>query len=252
MSVEALLGGLGGALAVFFLGWLKEWWRGEQERRGVLTLLLAETKHNAEVIQSVLDRVDLKKSAMEDLIGHPMFAELKTRTWTDVQQRAAALLPSYLMETLQAYYSPLETLLPLIHFPNMASDSFDRTLRSQIKEAYPEKTVAATRNPYREQLDKFLAAQERTLAEIEEYLDRPRWGLCSCALRDGPVTAEVQVHSPGPNVVGGRFRTPLFGPARTANKCLLIGTNTYPAPQHVGFRVRALDRGEAVNKRPRQ
>jgi hypothetical protein len=175
MSAEALLGGLGGALAVFFLGWLREWWRDEQERRGLLTLLLAETKHNAEVIQSVRDRVDLNKRAMEDFLGHPLFAKISTRTWTNVQTRAAALLPGYLMEVLEAYYTPLETLMTLISFPGMASDSFDRSLRAQIKEAYPEKTVAATRNPYREQLGKFLAAQERTPAELEAYLARPRW-----------------------------------------------------------------------------
>ena len=72
--------------------------------------------------------------------------------------------------------SPLETLLTLVRFPNMISDSFDRTLRGHIQEVKPEWAVAATRQPYREELDKLLAAQESTPAKIEEYLARPRWG----------------------------------------------------------------------------
>jgi hypothetical protein len=37
-------------------------------------------------------------------------------------------------------------------------------------------SVAATRQPYREQLQKLLDAQESTPAKIEEYLAQPRWG----------------------------------------------------------------------------
>ncbi len=40
----------------------------------------------------------------------------------------------------------------------------------------PDWSVAATRNPYREQLDKLLDAQERAPAKVEDYLARPRWG----------------------------------------------------------------------------
>jgi hypothetical protein len=85
-------------------------------------------------------------------------------------------LPDDLMEALDGYYSPLETLLTLVSFANMVSDSFDRTLRGQIQELKPDWSVAATRNPYREQLEKLLDAQERTAAKIEGYLARPRWG----------------------------------------------------------------------------
>lgn len=175
MSLEILLSGLIGALLVFLLGLLREWWRNEQERRGLLILLLAEITHNAEVIRTVQDRIN-PGQAMEDLIGHPHFSTQKARTWNNVQDRAAALLPDDLMAALDEYYAPLETLLTLVRFPNMASDSFDRTLRGQIQEARPHVSVAATRQPYREQLQKLLDAQESTPAKIEEYLAQPRWG----------------------------------------------------------------------------
>jgi hypothetical protein len=60
-----------------------------------------------------------------------------------VQERAAALLPDDLMAALDGYYSPLETLLTLMGFANMVSDSIDRTLREKIQEAKPEWSVAS-------------------------------------------------------------------------------------------------------------
>jgi hypothetical protein len=86
---------------------------------------------------------------------------------------AAALLPGELMTALDAYYAPLQTLAG---FSDMASDSFDRDLRGMIQGARPDWQVAATRNPYMEQLEKFLHAQEHVPAEIEGYLARPWWG----------------------------------------------------------------------------
>jgi hypothetical protein len=162
VSLDVLLGGALGALGVFFLGWLKEWWRDEQERRGLLILLLAELEHNAEVIRTIYDRMN-PGQAMEDLIAHPHFANQKAKTWQGVQERAAALLPDDLMAALQEYYAPLETLLTLVRFPSMTSDSFERILRG------------ATRQPYREQLDKLLKAQDDTPPKIKGYLARPRW-----------------------------------------------------------------------------
>jgi hypothetical protein len=162
VSLDVLLGGALGALGVFFLGWLKEWWRDEQERRGLLILLLAELEHNAEVIRTIYDRMD-PGQAMEDLIAHPHFANQTAKTWESVQERAAALLPDDLMAALQEYYAPLETLLTLVRFPSMTSDSFERILRG------------ATRQPYREQLDKLLKAQDDTPPKIKGYLARPRW-----------------------------------------------------------------------------
>jgi hypothetical protein len=58
VSLDVLLSGLIGALAVFFLGWLREWSRDEQERRGLLILLLAEIEHNAEVLRTIFDRLN--------------------------------------------------------------------------------------------------------------------------------------------------------------------------------------------------
>ena len=49
VNAEVLLAGSVGALAVFVLGIIREWWRNECERRGLLVLLLAEMEHNAEV-----------------------------------------------------------------------------------------------------------------------------------------------------------------------------------------------------------
>jgi hypothetical protein len=173
--VGYLLSGALGALLVFVLGLLREWWREERERRGLLLLLRAEIEHNAEVISTVSDRTK-SDQAMEDLIGHPHFATQKVRTWDNVQERAAALLPDDLMTALDAYYAPLENLLTLVRFPNMVSDSFDRTLRGHIQEMKPEWSVAATRQPYKQQLEKLLAAQGCAPLKIQKYLARPKWG----------------------------------------------------------------------------
>ena len=170
-----LLSGFLGALLVFALGAVREWWRSEHERRGLLRLLLAEIKHNAEVIRTIAERLG-QEFPPEDLIGHPDFRTLKTRTWVGVQGRAAALLPDDLLEMVQGYYSPLEALLALAGFANMSGDSFDRTLRALIQEERPSWKVAATRNPYVEQLEGFLEAQESAPAKIEAYLARPLWG----------------------------------------------------------------------------
>jgi hypothetical protein len=175
VSAEVLLAGSVGALAVFVLGIVREWWRNERERRGLLILLLAELEHNTEVTHTVSERVGTDRP-IEDVIGNTNFATLKMRTWSAVQGRAAALLPGDLMAALDEYYSPLETLLSLVGFANMVSDSFDRTLRAEFQEMKPDWSVALTRNPYREQLEKLLSAKESTQTKIEEYLARPRWG----------------------------------------------------------------------------
>jgi hypothetical protein len=173
--VGVLLSGALGALLVFVLGVVREEWRNEQERRGLLLLLRAEIEHNAEVIRTISDRMNSDQT-IEALIGHPHFATQKAQTWDNVPERAAALLPDDLMAALDDYYASLETLLTLVRFPNMVSDSFDRTLRGQIQEARPEVSVAATRQPYQEQLQKLLDAQEGTPQNIMQYLGRPRRG----------------------------------------------------------------------------
>lgn len=112
---------------------------------------------------------------MEDLIGHPNFQALKKRTWSDVQVRAAALVPSDLISVLNGYYSSLGILLTLVGFANMTSDSFDRSLRGLIQEPRPEVSVAATRNPYREQLEKLLDAQESAQLQYKSYCHSTSW-----------------------------------------------------------------------------
>jgi hypothetical protein len=155
VSLDVLLAGVLGALLVFFLGVLREWWREEQERRGLLILLLADLEHNAEVIRTIYDRMD-PGQAMEELTAHPHFANQKAKTWEGVQERAAALLPDDLMEALQEYYAPLEALLTLVRFPTMASDGFARTLR--------------------EQLDKLLKAQDDTPRRSRDTSPSPGGG----------------------------------------------------------------------------
>lgn len=161
-------------MLVFVLGAAREWWRGERERRGLLRLLLAEIYHNAEVTETISGRLR-RGGTVADLIGHPDLSSLKARTWANVQIRAAALLPGDLLGTVQRYYSPLEALLTLADFTNASSDALDRVLRSQIQEQRPDWTVAATRNPYQEQVEQFLEAQELAPAKIEAYLARPLW-----------------------------------------------------------------------------
>ena len=53
MTLEVLLAGSFGALGVFLLGIVREWWREEREREGFLHLLLAEIEHNAEVMSII-------------------------------------------------------------------------------------------------------------------------------------------------------------------------------------------------------
>ena len=105
MNVEVLLAGSVGALAVFVLGIVREWWRNERERRGLLVLLLAEMEHNTEVIHTVAERVDVDRP-IEDMIGNANFATLKMRTWSKVQGRAAALQGRF-----PRSYRPLRALL---------------------------------------------------------------------------------------------------------------------------------------------
>src|SRR3712207_1308457 len=92
MSPEVLLSGLVGALLVFVLGALREWWRNERERRGLLRLLLAEIEHNAEVVRTVWE------SGKPSLIGSPNIRLMTSRTWRDTQARAAQLLPDDLFD----------------------------------------------------------------------------------------------------------------------------------------------------------
>jgi hypothetical protein len=128
------------------------------------------------VIRTIAERLR-RQFPVEDLIGHPDFPTLKTRTWIGVRGRAAALLPGDLLMELDGYYSPLETLLTLAGFSAIVSDAHRRTILGMIEEGRPSWMLDDPRNPYKEQLWKFRDAQGRTLARIEAYLARPWWGL---------------------------------------------------------------------------
>ena len=169
MSAWALVSGLVGAVLVFLLGIIREAWRNRREKLGVLWLLLAEIRHNAEVVRSIEERG-------QDLIASADFPfSMRTDTWRDLRKTAARLLPDNLRQALNDYYSPLQTLLTLLQFENRVNDRADRLLREAIKEKAPQKEVALTRNSYHEYRDSALQAQEEAQKRIEEYLELSWW-----------------------------------------------------------------------------
>ncbi len=170
-TVGVLLSGLAGALSVFFLGVVREWRREDQERRGMLRLLLAEIEHNAEVIRTIADR---RGDRTMDWVSSPDLPLMKAATWHEVRGRAAELLPVELMGVLNDYYSPLETLLTLLRFQDLTNDHADRELRGFIAEQLPNKRVAATRNPYRGYLEAAIAARESARDGIAVYVTLSR------------------------------------------------------------------------------
>src|SRR5829696_7696966 len=91
-----LASGVVGALLVFFLGWLREWWHGEQKRRGLLRLLSSEIHHNAVVANTIRD-------SGQFLISTEATGGMSTKTW-HASLEAAASLPSELQQALNEYY----------------------------------------------------------------------------------------------------------------------------------------------------
>ncbi len=120
-----LLSGLIGALAVFFLGWLREWWRNERERRGLLRLLLAEIKHNEILIAAIRDSETL-------LTTSPYLDALKTGTW-DGNPKAVASLPPELLTILVSYYEPLEIFKTLKSIPDSNPDREPQNILETIE-----------------------------------------------------------------------------------------------------------------------
>ena len=167
MTTGQLLSGFLGALIVFVVGVFREWWRNEQERRGLLRLLRAEIDHNIEVVRTVSER---RGERPVGWIGHPDLPSIKAETWREVQARVAALLPIDLTNALLDYYAPLETSRTLLRFQNVANDAADRGLRGAVKEMKPDWNVAATRNPYLEYLEQTLGAQDTARDVIRGYL----------------------------------------------------------------------------------
>ena len=81
--VETLLPGLAGALLAFMLGVVREWWRNEQERRGLLRILLGEIEHNDEVVRTIARR---KGEQAVDWLVTPDLQSLKVETWRDLRE----------------------------------------------------------------------------------------------------------------------------------------------------------------------
>jgi hypothetical protein len=165
LTTEVLLGGLGGALAVFILGGFREWWREEREREGLLLLLLAEINHNDEVAHTIGE-------VTWDLLSSKDFPSMSTETWRNVQVRAAALLPDDLSVTLNGYYAPLQTMLTLLTFENLPNERTAREIRRVASEML-KREFPATRNPWNEYLKATLEAQEQAQERINAYLARP-------------------------------------------------------------------------------
>jgi hypothetical protein len=158
---------LAGALAVFVLGLGREWWRNEQERRGLLRLLAAELDHNAEVLRTATEH---RGDRVIDWVGAPGLPSLKTDTWREVRGRVAALMPNVVTDDLNSYYSPLETLLTLLTFKDAALDSGYRDLWRNIAEQAPGVNAALMRNPYEQRLVEILNAQDTARSRIDGYL----------------------------------------------------------------------------------
>lgn len=151
-----------GALAVFILGLVREWWRNEQERRGLLRLLLAEIDHNAEVVTTIGE-------GTWDLLSSSDFPSIQTATWHDTRVRAAHLLPEDLSKALNGYYSPLQNLLTLLTFRNRTNERTNREIRGKYAEL-TGKEVPGSRNPFNEYLEKMLLAQDDAKNQITAYL----------------------------------------------------------------------------------
>jgi hypothetical protein len=184
---------------VFLLGTLREWWREEREREGLLRLLLAEIEHNDEVASTIGETT-------RDVLSSPDFPSLTTETWRDLQGRASALLPDDLFAALNDYYSALQTLLTLLTFEDRSNQRVNREIRRMASELL-EREFPASHNPWNEYLNATLGAQEKARAEIDAYLARPSVG-STPAPADGPVagscrTARAALERGGESGSGG-------------------------------------------------
>ena len=162
-----MLSGLIGALAVFILGWLREWWRNERERRGLLRLLSSEIQHNSIVAEIVRD-------SGKSLLSSPAASSMTAETWRESRESALSLPPD-LLEDLDDYYRPLEILLTLRGLPGMEEERLERLKRQMLGEALGQEFVRS-RDPWGEYERVMLDAQELAQARIGEYLAYPPWG----------------------------------------------------------------------------
>jgi hypothetical protein len=164
VSAWSLLSGVIGALLVFCLGFVRELWRDERERRGILRLLLAEIEHNIEVVRTV-------RESRPALLGSPDLPSLRTDTWRDTRARAAQLLPENLLSGVEGYYSLLETLLTLLRFQNMGGEYGECWLRGALSQKLGQ-DVPRSRDPFTCYTMKTVEAQEHVQGIISVYLGR--------------------------------------------------------------------------------
>jgi hypothetical protein len=103
---------------VFVLGVIREEWRNDRERLGLLLrLLLAEIRHNAGVMRRTREESRLEQ------IGSMKLSHMKIETWRATQTRAVQLVPSELLICLEDYYTPLETLLTRLKYEDSVDDA---------------------------------------------------------------------------------------------------------------------------------
>lgn len=152
---------------MFVMGVIREWWRHERERRGLLRLLLAEIEHNAEVARTIVE------SGKPSLIGSPDVRLMKTQTWQDTRVRAAQLLPDDLLTVLQGYYSPLETLLTLLGFADFGKEVAERNLRRIFAEELGE-DFPRSRDPWIWHARTTIEAQDLARQLIVDHLEEKR------------------------------------------------------------------------------
>jgi hypothetical protein len=176
MSLGVLLAGALGALLVFFLGVLREWWREEQKRRWLLCLLRAEINHNEIVIKVIAE----SGSSLET---SPYLDNLKTETW-DESRGAASGLPTELLNDLNGYYEPLEIFRTIKSLPPKDPNRTPSGEREMIEMKLDEMTEplnqvlsqwgfpTTRRETYQQST---LRASTRVKKSIETYLDRPLW-----------------------------------------------------------------------------
>jgi hypothetical protein len=166
VSGWSLLSGLIGALAVFLLGWFREWWIGERARRGLLRLLSSEIQHNAVVAETI-------RESGQFLISADATARMTTATWR-ASRGAAVSLPPALLEDLDDYYQPLEILLTLRKFPGVQEERMERFIRKILSEELGGEFVRS-KDPWGDYERKMTEAQERTQGRIRDYLSCSTW-----------------------------------------------------------------------------
>ena len=170
--MKVLLSGVLGALLVFLLGIFREWWRNEQERRGLLRLLSSEVRHNAELVALV------RKSG-DGTIRLTDIAAMKAEVWRESRARAARLLPPEMLLDLDSYYSRLETLLSLRHL-TLSTEMMQGRWTLAVIEGKMDDEVQWSTSPTTWYLARTLEAEDIAQSSIKGYLEkapRPRlWG----------------------------------------------------------------------------